>query len=203
MPVTSQHRSAGVVAIALLVTVASQIFYISIVSGSDNQLLRPLTWFVELFAFAIVAIGAQAVSLAHSVQRFAWIVIAMSGTLNLLQVAMGLSMFGPAQEASESTPELFATVLAGAFFLYFFAKVLVGYAAIVFGLAIFRAGSGVTRYVGPITGFAGIVAMVLNLLAMIDAEVWTFAAGAAGTAATALLAAVLLWLDRNKRIDAG
>ena len=179
-------------ATALLVTVASQVFYIAIVSGSQNEILRPLTWFTELFAFSIVAIFAHALSSRRPGQAVLWSTVALAGVFNVIQVGMGLSMFSPALEAREAVPQLFGAILAGAFFFYFLAKLLIGVAAIAHAYGAVRAGEGIARGLGTITLFSGIAAVGLSFAAMIDREAWTFAAGAAGTATTALLAMALL-----------
>lgn len=188
---TDQSLVKGTAAV-LLVTVASQIFYITVVTGSDNEALRPLTWFTELFAFAISAIFAHALAARRPGEAVVWSTIAFAGVLNVLQVGMGLSMFAPAMEAGESVPQLFGAILAGAFFLYFFAKLLLGAAAIALGLSALRAASGLFKLVGGVAALSGLAAIGLSLAAMVDAEAWRFAAGAAGTAVTALLAFALL-----------
>ncbi len=121
-----------------------------------------------------------------------WVTLAIAGILNVLQVAVGLSMFGP---ASEGEPQLIATVLAGAFFLYFLAKLLLAGTGIAFGLIALRDNTALTKALGGLTMIAGPAAAALNLLAMIDSKAWMFAAGASGTAATGLLAILLLVAD--------
>ena len=185
-------------AAALLITVVSQVFYVAVVSGSPNEMLRPLTWFTELFAFSLGAIFALSLAVRRARDAAIWSAIALAGVLNVVQVGMGLSMFGPAMEASEAVPQLFAAILAGAFFFYFLAKFLLGGAAIAFGLRALASGNGIARFVGGLASLAGLAAMGLSLLAMIDAKAWTFPAGAAGTAVTALLAAVLLVSAQGK-----
>ena len=101
-------------------------------------------------------------------------------------------MFGP---ASEGEPQLIATVLAGAFFLYFLAKLLLAGTGIAFGLIALRDNTALTKALGGLTMIAGPAAAALNLLAMIDSKAWMFAAGASGTAATGLLAILLLAAD--------
>ena len=177
---------------ALLFTVASQIFYITVVSGSENEALRPITWMVELISFSLTTIFAMALTVRRPFQALGWAVIAFAGTLNVIQVAMGLSMFGPALEAGETVPQLFAAILAGAFFFYFLAKLLLGGAAVIFGLGAFGASSGWRKALGGVAALAGTAAVAAQLLAMVDAESWRFPAGATGTAVTALLAMLLL-----------
>lgn len=188
---TESGLSKGLAAV-LLVTVASQIFYITVVSGSSNEMLRPATWFTELFAFSASVIFAHALAVRRPVQADVWSMIALAGILNVIQVGMGLSMFAPAMEAQEAVPQLFSAILAGAFFFYFLAKLLVGVAAIVLGLKAVQTDSLVSKVAGGLAIAAGVASTGLSFLAMIDSESWTFAAGAAGTAVTALLAFVLL-----------
>ena len=191
--IISDRALLRALAIALLLTVASQLFYITIVSdaGADT-VLRPLTWFAELLAFSAVAVIALALNARLPQAALLWPFIALSGFLNVLQVAIGLSMFAPAMEAGESVPQLFSTVLAGAFFLYFLAKFLLGLAAICLGSAALRDGGAVKKAVAGLAILTGLAAIVLDLFAMVDVESWRFAAGAAGTAATAFVGFLLL-----------
>ena len=176
----------------LLITVASQVFYITVVSGSDNEMLRPITWFTELFAFSASVVFAHALSARRPLQAVVWSIIALAGLLNVIQVAMGLSMFAPAMDAQEALPQLFAAILAGAFFFYFLAKLLLAAAAIMLGIGALNAPGAIEKGAGALAALGGIAGVVFSFLAMTDSESWTFAAGAAGTAATALLALVLL-----------
>ncbi|MBX7495924.1 hypothetical protein K3172_08670 [Qipengyuania sp. 6B39] len=180
------------VAGALLLTVASQIFYVVVVANAGPEtVLRPLTWFTELFAFALVAIAGSTLSARRPAEAMLWSTIGLSGLLNVLQVAMGLAMFAPAMEIRETVPQLFATVLAGAFFLYFLAKFLLGAAGILLGMEALRAETSMGKTIGALALLSGLAAVLLNLLGMIDAKAWTFAAGAAGTAVTAFVGLML------------
>ena len=198
MTTTTLMRATGA---ALLATVATQIFYITIVSGSENEMLRPLTWFTELFAFLLVTVASLALAAKRPDSAGIWAAIGVSGLLNLLQVGMGLSMFRPAMEASETVPQLFAAILAGAFFLYFLAKLVIGLVALALGLGLLRRDTGAAKAGGAVLGLSGLAAIALNLLALVDAKAWTFAAGGAGTAATALVAAALLLGARRIAAD--
>ena len=188
----SEQASIRAVAIALLATVASQIFYITVVSGSENEMLRPLTWFAELIAFLVLATVSFALGMRRPDHAVLWTLVGISGLLNMLQVAMGLSMFAPAMKVSESLPELFEAVLAGAFFLYFLAKFTLGAAAVMLGLSLFGKGGAVTKAVGATCALSGLAALGLNLVAMASRADWTFLAGGAGTLVAAAFAAALL-----------
>ena len=193
MKVSSEQGAVRLVAGALLLTVASQVFYIAVVANAgDDTPLRPLTWFTELAAFSTVAIFSQALAARQPESATMWSAIAFSGLLNVLQVAMGLSMFEPALEAGEGQGQLFATVLAGAFFLYFLAKLVLGLVAFALGAVALRGGGAARRAVAALAAVSGIAAVGLNLLAMLDSQAWMLAAGAAGTATTAFLGVLLL-----------
>jgi len=177
----------------LLVTVVTQIFYITVVSAApDDTPLRPATWLVELAVF--VGISATGLSLAiNNPQRASlWSLIVFSGLANVMQIAMGLSMFNPSLEVEKTVPAIFATVIAGAFFFYFLAKLLLGVVAIAFGWMSVRTGNGLPRIIGGLSALAGAVTVVLSVLAMLDRKAWIFPAGAAGTAVAALFAIHLL-----------
>ena len=194
----TDRRYILALAALLVVTVATQIFYVTVVSGSENETLRPLTWFTELFAFAGIAIIAHTLAARRPGQGLAWSTIAFAGVLNTFQVGIGLSMFGPAMEAGDTTPQLFAAVLAGAFFFYFLAKLLLGVAAIVLGLPALRSAGMFGKAAGGVALLAGVAAIGLSLLAMIDAKTWTFSAGAAGTVVTAVLAIIIARLPASE-----
>lgn len=178
------------VAFALLASVGTQIFYIAVVSGIEGEtVLRPITWVSEMAIFSLAAVAALPLA-ARSAFPLAASAIVLASVLNIIQVGIGLSMFAPAREAADA--QVFATILQGAFFFFFQAKAILGLAAIGIGLAAIRGGVP-GRIIGALAILAGIAAAILNLLGMAQgiAE-WTFPAGAAGTAATALLALGLL-----------
>ena len=111
---------------------------------------------------------------------------------------MGLSMFGPALEAGEGEARLFATVVGGAFCLYCLAKVMLGLVALALGAAGWRLGNGAGRIFGVLGALSGIASIAFNAMAMVDSKSWMFAAGAAGTAATALVGVLLLMRSGNR-----
>lgn len=82
---SSEHSTVRLVAGALLLTVASQVFYIAVVANAgDDTPLRPLTWFTELAAFSAVAIFGQALAARQPGSATMWSAIAFSGLLNVL-----------------------------------------------------------------------------------------------------------------------
>lgn len=181
--------AAVVVAIAMLATVATQLFYVGVVSPSDDALLRKITWMTEMALYSLVAAVALAL-VARGTMPLVWSAIALAGIVNVVQVGIGLAEFGPAGEASD--PKVFASVLGGAFFLYFHGKAMIGLAAAGAGIAAWGKGAGMAKALGAISIVAGLVAAGLNLLGMANGMGWIFPAGAAGTVATAMLGATVL-----------
>lgn len=184
------RRGALIVAAALFGTALTQVFYITIVSNSAGETLRRVTWVTEMALFTIPAIVALVLANRDRVHPLAWAAIAVGGLVNLIQVGMGLAMFGPAREAADDA--VFQSVLQGAFFLYFHGKAMFALAAIGFGVSAFTSGGGLAKGVGAIGILAGIAAAVLCLLGMANGMAWTQPAGAAGTLATALLAILIV-----------
>jgi hypothetical protein len=185
------RSAATVVAIALLATVATQLFYIGVVSPADDALLRKGTWVTEMALYSVITVAALAL-IARATMPLVWSAIAVAGLVNVIQVGMGLAEFGPAGEAGD--PKVFATVLGGAFFLYFHGKAMIGMAAVGAGLAAWQQSNAMAKALGAAGLIAGMVAAGLNLLGMANGMDMVFAAGAAGTAATALFALTILFL---------
>lgn len=191
----STRGATIVVSIALLATVATQLFYIGVVQpAEDGAMLRNLTWVTEAVLFSLVAVAALPLA-ARGKMPLVWSAVALSGLVNTIQVGMGLLEFPQAQQAED--PQVFQTVLNGAFFLYFHAKALLGAAAVGLGLYALKQGATLARALGGITLLAGAAAAVLNLMGMANGMEIVFQAGAAGTAATALFAITALLVVRE------
>ncbi|WP_155805979.1 hypothetical protein [Erythrobacter litoralis] len=183
------------VSLALLATVASQLFYIGVVAElDDGTFLRKVTWTTEMAMFSLVAIAALPLA-SRSTVPLVWAAIAISGIMNVIQVGIGLAEFGPAREAADEA--VFQSVLGGAFFLYFHAKALIGMAAIGLGLSALAHGT-LGKVLGGLSILAGAAAAVLNLLAMANGMEVMFPAGASGTAATALFALTALLVVKGE-----
>ena len=158
---------------------------------------RQLLWGLEGLLFVILAAFAGAALV--EVKRFAvgWSAITASAVLNVVQVGVGLTMFGPFREAAqgaEAVAPAAGAVVAFSFFVYNAAKILLGFAAVIFGLAQSRAGGGVAKALGTLTVLVGAVAMVSNAVVMAlgrGAFIPSPVAGASGVLATLLLALCL------------
>ncbi|MXO91894.1 thiamine biosynthesis protein ThiC [Pontixanthobacter aquaemixtae] len=187
----SANRAARLTALLLILTVVTQIIYFAIYSGGGEP-PRMIIWTAEAVAFLGVSVFALVALARQPLHSAMWAAIAMGGVLNVVQVGMGLAMFAPLQDAGEAMAPAFGAVLAGAFFLYFAGKFLFGFAAILIGLGVARSGGGAGKALGGLAALAGLAALLANLGAMAKGMDLVFPAGAAGTAATLLLA-LLLW----------
>ena len=179
------------VAILLLITVASQIAYLALlrdVGIVEGWPLRSIIWTIETVTFSLLAVAALAALASGERHRLVWAAVAVSGIFNALQAGMGLSMFLAPTQAGDTGKLLFDTVLAGAFLFFFLAKVLIGVASAMLGVALFQQGSGLGKIMGVLSVIAGIAAVALNTLALPQGLAMVFPAGAAGTVATVMLA---------------
>ncbi len=185
-----QHRRAGqIVAAALIVTVVTQLAYLALDASGKSHIAYPI-WRTEAVAGLVVAV----LGLVY-LSRNALIggCLVAGGIFNLFQTGMGLTMFYQLGYGGEGEPDpAFFAVLGFSFFLYFAAKAALGIAALVLGLDLWRGRAGLRRWLGLIAALAGIAALALNLWAMAVGMGAVFFAGAAGTAATLLLALCLL-----------
>lgn len=193
------HRSAQIVAVALISMVVTQIVYFALYSqGLDIE--RPIIWTVEAVAFLAMAVFAS-VQLARGRDlTSAWAAIAVGGVLNAIQVGMGLTMFGPVSDAGEAMAPAYEAIVAGAFFLYFAGKFLFGFAAVVIGLGAVRCGNGTGKAIGWLAVLAGGAAMLANTGAMAQGMDLLLPAGATGTLATLLLALAIIVTGRREEI---
>ena len=201
---TVNHQPAGpavrtaatLAAIATIVTVVTQIAYVTV---QGETITAQLIWGTEVVAFAAVALFGLAGAVEAPTSRYG--ARALFGLFNTVQAGMGLTMFGPLQEGGEALAGAFQAVLAGAFFFYFAGKVMVGIAALSFGLGAFRFGNAGAKTVGALAALSGIAALGTNLYGMVAGrEGIVQTAGATGTAA-ALFVALAILLRPHATLD--
>lgn len=165
----STRRIATFVAIALLLTVVSQITYVMTLSGIgivEGWPLRSTIWTAEILLFSCIAIASLPALMRSESMQLGWSAIAVAGFTNMIQSGIGLSMFLPATNAGEEFAPIMSTVLAGSFLFYYLAKVVLGLAALLFGLALFRGENTIGRMVGLASMIAGAIAIALNIAAV-------------------------------------
>lgn len=182
-------RAAQIAAFALIVTVVTQIIYITISNGGGTP-PRDIIWSLETITFAALSLAGLAMLPARPLIGAG---IAIGGVLNTIQAGMGLVMFGPLMEGGEALAPVFSAVLSMAFLLYFVAKIALGVAALGAAGALWQA-SGAAKIIGALAGLTGLAAIAVNTAAVFPATDLMFPAGAAGTAAAAFLALALFFM---------
>lgn len=180
-------RAAQIAAITLIATVVTQMIYIAI-SRTGAEPPRDIIWSLETIVFVVSAIAGLALCSARPVIGSG---IAIGGIFNTIQAGMGLVMFPPLMAGGDALSPVFTAVLAMAFVLYFAAKIAIGVAGIAAAVLLWPTG-GAGKIIGTLAGVTGLAAVALNTAAILPATDLTFPAGAAGTAAAALLALALL-----------
>ena len=194
MPLATRTISIAL-AFMLLLTVASQLLYVSFLSGVglvEGWPLRSVIWTVELLLFSAITIASLVALVRSTDLQWGWAALVLAGLINMIQSGIGLSMFLPASNAGPEFAPLMGTVLAGSFLFYNLAKAILGVAAIIFGFSLFRRDKLSVRAVGVVTVIAGATSTILNIGAVHWGLGSVSMAGASGATAT-FFAAVSLW----------
>lgn len=193
-------RTTQIVAILLLAAAVTQAIYTALYIA-EADVPRQLLWGAEGFIFVLMAAFAGSAMVQAGKHHLGWSAIAAASVLNVVQVGVGLTMFGPFFEAAgnvEGMAPAAAAVVAFSFMVYNAAKVLLALAAIVFGMAKLSAGS---QALGGTTAVVGAVAFLTNALSMAlgrDFSGELPLAGGSGVLATILLAICLLTLKSEQ-----
>lgn len=190
----TQKQNIQMISALLFMTVITQALYTALfVSGSDVP--RQWLWGLEGVVFVLIAALAGSALIQAKKYTLGFSAIFAGGILNVVQVGVGLTQFGPFSEAAKSVEAIApvaGSVIAFSFFVYNAAKVLLGIAAVVFGAAISQTGS---KLLGRLTVFVGFVAIVANAIVMMFGRIEAVPSGATGVVATLLLAVCLLKLQ--------
>ncbi|WP_173202667.1 hypothetical protein [Sphingopyxis sp. BSNA05] len=176
----------------LLLTVATQIFYIATLGGVgivEGWPLRSTLWTAEILLFTGITIAALVALVRSPAVPWGWAALVVAGAINIVQSGIGLSMFLPAAKAGPEFAPLMGTLLAGSFLFYNLAKAIIGLAALLFGLSLFRSDKTKVRAIGLISMVAGAIAMILNIAAVYLGLGAVPFSGASGAVATFLQAA--------------
>jgi len=186
----TQNGTVRIVTILLLLTAISQPIYTALyryAPGIDRQFL----WGLEALIFVLLAAFAGSAMIMAKRYTLGFSAIAFSAVLNVMQVGVGLTQFGPFREAAKANAELGGvafSVVAFSFFGYNAAKVLLSLAAIVFGMARVNEGD---KILGGVTALVGVAAFIANTFVMmfgLQSALPSPVAGGSGVAATLLLA---------------
>ncbi len=196
----SHSRTIRIIAVLLLLAAISQPIYTALYIGAPD-VNRQFLWGLEGLLFVLLAAFAGSALVMAKRYTLGFSAIAFAAVLNVVQVGVGLTQFGPFGAAAESNPDLAgvaASVVAFSFFGYNAAKILLGLAAVDFGVAKMSQGS---RALGGLTVLAGAAAFAANTLVMmfgLQGFLPSPVAGASGVLATLLLAACLFSLKSEE-----
>ncbi len=189
----TQSRTVKIVAILLLLVAISQPVYTALYIGAPD-INRQFLWGLEGLLFVLLAAFAGSALVMAKRYTLGFSAIAFSAVLNVVQVGVGLTQFGPFRAAAESNADLSdvaSSVVAFSFFGYNAAKILLGMAAMVFGMAKMSEGNkilgGATVLVGAVAFVANTLVMMFGLQGFLPSPV----AGGSGVLATLLLALCL------------
>lgn len=192
----SAKRIVQITAALLIAIALTQALYTGLYL-SKIDIPRRWLWGLEGLLFVILSAFAGAAMV--EVKRFSvgWSAIAASAVLNVVQVGVGLTMFTPfrqAAQASEAVVPAAGAVVAFSFFVYNAAKILLGFAALIFGVAKAKSDQTVDKLLGRLTALVGVVAIVANTGVMAAGRsglIPSPLAGASGVVAALLLALCL------------
>jgi hypothetical protein len=189
----TQKQNIQMIAALLILTVITQAIYTALyVAASDVP--RHWLWGLEGLVFVLLCALAGSALVQAKSYALGFSAIFASALLNIVQVGIGLTQFGPFREAAQGVEALApaaGSVVALSFFIYNAAKILLGLSAVVFGKAISQMGS---KAIGNLTLFVGLAAIVTNAIVMMYGRIESIPSGATGVAATLLLAICLLKL---------
>ena len=195
----TQTRTISIVALLLLLAAISQPIYTALYLAAPD-VDRQIIWGLEGLLFVLLAAFAGSALVMAKRYTLGFSAIAFASALNVVQVGVGLTQFGPFREAAEANPDLGGvafSVVAFSFFGYNAAKILLGLAAIDFGMAKLKDGG---KMLGGLTVLVGLVAFVANTLVMmfgLQGFLPSPVAGGSGVLATALLAFCMLSLKNE------
>ncbi len=189
----THSRTVQIVAILLLLAAISQPIYTALYIGAP-EVDRQFLWGLEGLLFVLMAAFAGSALATARRYTLGFSAIAFSAVLNVVQVGVGFTQFGPFRAAAEANAELgviASSVVAFSFFVYNAAKILLGLAAVVFGMAKISGGGNI---LGGLTLLVGVVAFIANFLVMmfgLQGFLPSPVAGGSGVLATLLLAICL------------
>ena len=183
-------RAAQLIAAALVVVAITQLIYVSLGGGGQSHIAYPI-WRIETVAALVVALAAFVV-MEHN--RLVGGCLAVAGIFNVIQTGMGLMMFYQLGYGGEEPPNpVFFPVLRMSFFLYYAAKTALAVAALKLGWELWQANAnGIWRIAGALSALAGLVALLLNGVAMLFGLGAVPFAGAAGVVASLFVALALV-----------
>lgn len=196
----TNKRTMLITASLLLVLAITQAIFTALYSA-EISFSRQFAWGLEALVFTVLVAFAGAAMVQAKNSQLGWSAIAFSAVLNIVQVSIGLTLFssfGKVAGAVEGAQPLIGGVVALSFMIYYAAKVLLGLAAVIFGMTSIAKGG---KAIGGLTALAGVVAMFANGILISfgrDGFLPSGVAGASGMIATLLLAVCLISIYRKE-----
>lgn len=193
----TQNRTIKIMAILLLLTAITQPIYTALYFHAPD-VDRQFLWGIEGLLFVLLSAFAGSALVMSKRYTLGFSAIGFSAVLNVVQVGVGLTQFGPFREAAGANADLGGvafSVVAFSFFGYNAAKILLGLAAIVFGMA--KLGQG-RKLLGGAAVLVGAVALVANTCVMmfgLNGFMPRPLAGGSGVLATVLVALCLFTMS--------
>ena len=188
------RRTIQITAILLIAAAVTQSIYTALYVAEIPP-PRRLLWGGEALLFSILAAFGGAALVQAKRFSLGFSAITAAAVLNVVQVAVGLTLFGPFREAATADPTLApvaGAVVGFSFMVYNAAKTLLGFAAVIFGVARMNAGSKVLGGATVAVGAAAMLANTIVMMAGIDGVFPSPIAGGTGVVATLLLGVCLL-----------
>ncbi|MBH0077060.1 thiamine biosynthesis protein ThiC [Pseudoalteromonas sp. SWYJ118] len=196
----TNKRTMLITASLLLVLAITQAVFTALYSA-EISFSRQYAWGLEAVVFTLLVAFAGSAMVQAKNAQLGWSAITFSAILNIVQVSIGLTLFstfGKVAGTVEGAQPLISGVVSLSFMIYYAAKLLLGLAALVFGLSFIAKGG---KAIGGLTALAGGVAMLANAILIIfgrDGFMPSGVAGASGMIATLLLAICLISLNRKQ-----
>lgn len=196
---SNESRTLKIIALMLIVLAVSQPIYTALFLGAP-EFERQLLWKLESVVFVLLAALCASAAVQKRELTLGFVAIAFSALLKLLAVGLGLTQFDPFYSAAELNTDLgavAASILALSFFCYNAGNMLLGLAALVFGMDRKREGG---RLIGNAAVVIGAVALIANAIVMMfgtEGLLPSPIGGASGVLATLLLAICVFSLRRE------
>jgi len=190
----TQKQNIQVIVALLFLTVITQALY-TVLYTEASDVPRLWLWGLEGVVFVMLAAIAGSALVQSRKYTLGFSAIFASAILNIVQVGVGFTQFGPFREAAqgvEAIAPVAGAVVAFSYFVYNAAKILLGIAALVFGTAISQSGS---KVLGRLTAFLGCAAILTNSIVLMFGRISGIPSGASGVVATLFLAVCLLKLQ--------
>ena len=192
-------RNVKLTAILLLIAAVTQAIYTALYIA-EADVPRAALWGGEAALFVMTALFAGTAMVQAKSHHIGFVAIGFAAVLNIIQVGIGLTQFGPFREAAtavEGIGPAASSVVAYSFMVYNAAKAMLAFAAIIFGMAKLAEGA---KALGGLTALVGGVAFVSNMLSMAMGRDFSGdlpIAGGSGVLATVLLGVCLLTLVKD------